>query len=238
MTLLLVSVKNGEEAKQAAESGADLIDLKDPQVGALGSLDDETSLSILNELQAYQHLRVSATVGDAHSELDELLNLVAQKAQLGVDFIKLPFSDYLFLDAYHAQITRLKADFGIEVIVVMNANESIPFDALPELKHAGFYGCMLDTFDKHNHLLNSVEEAQLIRFVKECKESNLFAGLAGSLRVSMVNSLLKLGPDYLGFRSGVCVENTRKNRLLPEAVIAIKGMLYNHNEMQGLQMPL
>ena len=47
MTQLLISVKNVEETLIALEAGVDIIDLKDPENGALGALDIATSKSIL-----------------------------------------------------------------------------------------------------------------------------------------------------------------------------------------------
>ncbi|MFM9834559.1 MAG: (5-formylfuran-3-yl)methyl phosphate synthase, partial [Methylophilaceae bacterium] len=47
---LLISVKNSEEALIALHAGADVIDLKDPNIGALGALDLETTAQILKVL--------------------------------------------------------------------------------------------------------------------------------------------------------------------------------------------
>ncbi|MGH8719286.1 MAG: (5-formylfuran-3-yl)methyl phosphate synthase, partial [Burkholderiales bacterium] len=44
----------------------------------------------------------------------------------------------------------------------------------------------------------------LARFISRAKSLGLMTGLAGSLKVEDVPSLLELGPDYLGFRSALC----------------------------------
>ena len=43
MTQLLISVKNVKETLIALDAGVDIIDLKDPDNGALGALDVDTS---------------------------------------------------------------------------------------------------------------------------------------------------------------------------------------------------
>ena len=42
MTRFLASVRDAEEAELALETGADIIDLKEPNRGALGAVDEKT----------------------------------------------------------------------------------------------------------------------------------------------------------------------------------------------------
>ncbi|MET0208713.1 MAG: (5-formylfuran-3-yl)methyl phosphate synthase, partial [Burkholderiaceae bacterium] len=62
---LLVSVRDEHEALIAAESGADLIDMKEPRAGALGALPFDAVERIVAVLRRrHTTLRLSATVGD------------------------------------------------------------------------------------------------------------------------------------------------------------------------------
>ena len=70
MTQLLISIKNAQEAKLALASGVDIIDLKDPNIGALGALDLATTKVIVDLVNG--RAIVSATVGEQHSSLSEL----------------------------------------------------------------------------------------------------------------------------------------------------------------------
>ena len=54
---------------------------------------------------------------------------------------------------------------------------------------------------------------KLENFVKISKKENLSIGLAGSLNVKDINPLLKLEPDYLGFRGALCIEKKRKDNI-------------------------
>ncbi|MBK5187486.1 MAG: hypothetical protein JJD97_04525, partial [Gemmatimonadaceae bacterium] len=60
---LLVSVRNAEEARTALAGGAEIIDAKEPSLGALGAVE----LGVLREIvQAVGRMRpVSAALGDA-----------------------------------------------------------------------------------------------------------------------------------------------------------------------------
>ena len=53
----------------------------------------------------------------------------------------------------------------------------------------------------------------LLIVLRRCEEHGLTTGLAGSLRISDIRTLAALGPDYLGFRGGLCEEGDRRTRL-------------------------
>ena len=53
MMRLLVSVRSVEEALLAAQGGADFIDLKEPNDGALGGLPVETIAAVIMALRLY-----------------------------------------------------------------------------------------------------------------------------------------------------------------------------------------
>ena len=120
MTQLLVSVTNVEEAKVAIENGADIIDLKDPQKGALGAL----SIDQINAVVAYvnsqnsTNIKTSATIGDIPMKANLIANQVAELGKTNIDFIKIGFFEtedyqpcldalsavsYTHLDVYKSQ---------------------------------------------------------------------------------------------------------------------------------------
>ena len=101
MTQLLISVKNVEEALLAVACGADIIDLKDPSVGALGALDMPTSLAIFAVMKHETSKQISgqnsglifsATVGENHENLDTLIAAIKQRATMGQVIIKIAVS--------------------------------------------------------------------------------------------------------------------------------------------------
>ena len=62
MTGMLASVASLEEAKTVLEHRVDIIDLKNPKLGALGQLDCGTISSVVELVN--NQLPVSATIGD------------------------------------------------------------------------------------------------------------------------------------------------------------------------------
>ena len=71
-----------------------------------------------------------------------------------------------------------------------------------------------------------LELAALSAFVGACRAHGLLCGLAGSLRIGDIPALSATGPDYLGFRGGLCRGFDRTNGIDPlrvaEAVRALR----------------
>jgi uncharacterized protein (UPF0264 family) len=227
MIRLLISVKNVEEARDAVRAGADFIDLKDPNQGALGSLDNVICQEVVREVN--QRAMVSATVGDTHDHKQRLMALIEEKLCLGVDIIKLPLSPFFEDTHFLNELRSLIKTTQIKLIAVMFAEQPIDLSWIKTLAETGFYGVMLDTASKSHHLLATTDAGVIDAFVKQCELYNLEAGLAGALRVEYLDELVKMYPSYLGFRSGVCEGNMRERKLLPHLVKEIKEKLHKHN---------
>jgi dihydroneopterin aldolase len=232
-TKLLVSVKNLHEASLALQAGVDFIDLKDPEVGALGSLDDEISKEIIRSVN--KRAVISATIGEHHQHHQAVLNAIDTKISMGVDVVKLSVT-HLFEDVTFLQNLKKRiSDQNIKLVAVMFADEIVDLSWIPRLANLGFYGVMLDTSNKNQSLLTSISEDQIQAFVNDCKSYHLQTGLAGSLRVEYIDNLIKHSPGYIGFRSGVCVNFQRDSDLLLELVLSAKDKLYKHN-INGARM--
>jgi (5-formylfuran-3-yl)methyl phosphate synthase len=226
-TKLLVSVKNVQEALLALQAEVDFIDLKDPKVGALGSLDDAISQEVV--LAVNKKAVISATIGEHHEHQQALLGAIDIKVGLGVDIVKLPISTFFDDVTFLLQLKDRAINQNIKLVAVMFADEHLDRSWIPKLAMHGFYGVMLDTNNKQQNLLCSISEDEIQSFVNDCKSYHLLTGLAGSLRVEYVDSLIKYSPSYIGFRSGVCVNFQRDNDLSLELVLSVKNKLYKRN---------
>jgi uncharacterized protein (UPF0264 family) len=210
MTGMLASVKNLAEAELVLSANVDIIDLKQPEFGALGALSVELVAKIVEKING--RCPVSATVGDLPMEADVIFNAVSEMAKTGVDFVKIGFfpeGDWLTivqkLDVL-AKNTRL--------IAVLFADAKPDFSIIPKLKKAGFTGVMLDTMHKQNGSLTQVMSNDMIaQFVELAKTQTLICGLAGSLRLENVEELLPFKADYLGFRGALCDQHNRVGEL-------------------------
>lgn len=244
----LASVTSVAEAEIALRGGAEIIDCKDPQAGALGALPVGTVLAIRKAVPA--GCMVSATIGDLAAEPGPVTAAAKAMAETGVDFVKIGF--FPGGDA-KATIRALGAAFGAapkrgargrlmpsgapgalappvemkpqhdaaapRLVGLLLADRGPDFSLIAEMAAAGFVGVMLDTADKSaGPLTKAMPVFRLSLFVKEAHRVGLFAGLAGSLRKEHIAMLAGLGPDILGFRGGLCRKGERTSAIDPRAV--------------------
>lgn len=203
MTSLLASIRDLDEARQAFASGADIIDCKDPDRGALGALPAPLVATVKAALGS--SVPVSATVGDLPLQPVLQRAAIMAMAATGVDYVKLG----LFCGAAQADCARALARpcaAGVPLIVVLFADQQPDFEQLlPLLAAAGCRGVMLDTADKAaGGLRQHGSLAMFQAFVHQARDLGLLTGLAGSLRAADVSALQPLGADYLGFRGALC----------------------------------
>ncbi|MES1986701.1 MAG: (5-formylfuran-3-yl)methyl phosphate synthase [Pseudomonadota bacterium] len=213
ITQLLISVTTIEEAQIALESGADIIDLKEPSLGALGALPIETIQAIVAYVKNTKNAEAkltSATIGDLPMQPELLLAHVTKLAKTGVDIIKIGFFQ---TDDYQPCLDALKpvTQAGIRLIAVFFAETIYSKDLVAAIKNAGFIGIMLDTAKKNGlTLLDYYSQEQRTAFAKTVFENNLELGLAGSLKLQHVPIIKEINPSYIGFRGGVCDDNQRQ----------------------------
>ena len=227
MTQLLISVKNLDEAKMAFAAGVDIIDLKNPNDGALGSLDLTVTREIVQQVNG--QAVVSATVGELHASIQALVTDIQLRADIGIDIVKIAVSELFMQERFFDEITRL-TKAGIQLVAVFFADEGICLDVLPKLKNTGFYGAMLDTRDKRKNLLQVQSVEALDLFTQQCHYFQLKSGLAGSLQPQHIDLLNELNPTYLGFRGGVCENAQRKSNLNDSKMRHVINMLRNDNK--------
>ena len=240
MTQLLISVKNVAEALVALEVGVDIIDLKDPSVGALGALSVHETTQIVLAIMERKTIGlnvpnltlISATVGEQHSDLINLTLDIQAKHVLGVDIIKIAVSGLFNTEDFSSQMQSLTR-CGIKLVAVFFADEQIDLALLVTLKKIGFFGAMLDTKTKQQNLLQVQTTSGLQMFTQICHENDLQSGLAGSLQTQHIEKLIQFNPIYMGFRGGACESLTRENDLCRAKVIQIKELLRSHNKINA-----
>jgi dihydroneopterin aldolase len=200
MTGLLASVRDPHEAQLALAGGADIIDCKNPQQGALGALPPDRIQRIVATVGRQRP--VSATVGDIADPalLGDALQAVHAS---GVDYIKFGLFDTAGADdclqAVAAHPNKQRS------IAVCFADRFDPLPLLPRIAALELGGVMIDTADKRAGRLTELWSAvQLEHLVKQAHDLGLLCGLAGRLTQQDIVQLLPHGADYLGFRSALC----------------------------------
>jgi uncharacterized protein (UPF0264 family) len=234
MTALLVSVRSEDEAVVAVEAGADIIDLKDPQTGALGALPIEQIAAIVARVRALGAAPVSATIGDlADGEIQEMKRRVQATAATGVDFVKVGIAR-----GSHAHETlQILGGLQATIVPLFLADAGLDFTLIEAACAAEFPVVMVDTADKRaGSLFDFVPRKTLQRFVETIHDAGARAGLAGSLRFEHAPLLCELSPAIAGFRGALC-EGTRAGRLVPEKISALRAVLPIASDAE-LQMPV
>jgi uncharacterized protein (UPF0264 family) len=207
------------EALQALSANVDIIDLKQPALGALGALEIDLVRTIVNEING--RCPVSATVGDLPMQPELVFQAVTAMAATGVDYVKIGFFPGGDWPGTLEKLATLPPSMAL--IAVLFADSQPDFSVIDNLKNAGFKGVMLDTMNKGcGSLTQIMTKTALAQFVQLARERNLLCGLAGSLRREDIAELMAYQPDYLGFRGALCRQHNRTAQLDRSAMRQIK----------------
>jgi len=230
MNQMLASVNSLKEALIALQADIDIIDLKQPKLGALGALDVQTVATIVRKINHQKPL--SATIGDLPMQANIISSAVKQMAATDVDYIKIgffPAPDWTDVIAALKPLTE-----NLKLIAVLFADQHPNLNSIPQFSTAGFHGIMLDTMNKSSGSLTQVMDfSKIEQFVNLAKQNQLFCGLAGSLRVADIPQLLTLKVDYLGFRGALCANHQRTEVLDYHAIQAVKSALHVKTAASG-----
>jgi (5-formylfuran-3-yl)methyl phosphate synthase len=227
MTRLLVSVRDAAEARIALRSGADLIDIKQPDRGPLGAPDPATVHAVLDALAS--EVPVSVALG-------ELLQWDQCPLNGGVPdtvaYAKLALAGCGRRGDWAARWKAAVSCVPRQVarVAVIYADWEKADSPTPEaiLAEAGALGCraiLVDTFDKSSGSVVTVWAGQQwTDIVESAHRLGMMAVLAGSLSPETIPRVLPARPDYVGVRGAVC----RGGRLGPldgDAVRRLAGLL-------------
>lgn len=221
MTRLLVSVTSAEEAIAALDAGAAFIDAKDPARGALGALPARTVASIVAAVG--DRGTVTAALGD-----DVSLGDAKSIADAGPAYVKASVPAGAAGAELLTMLGRSLKRPGCGLVAVFAADRGPDLTLVPAAAEAGFSGIMLDTTEKSAGLLAALDLATIAHFVAAARRARLMVGLAGSLKVVDIGTLLPLKPDLVGFRGGVCEGEDRTKPLEPARVRAVAAALAVH----------
>ena len=223
MSKILASIKDLSEAKILMGTDIDIIDLKDPSKGALGRLkknDIEIIVNFINKKKL-----TSSTVGDLPNDKELISKNVNEISLTNVDFIKIGVYD----NDYIKTLCNIKS--SKKLIAVFFADRFLPTkDEIRDLKNSGFSGVMVDTSNKKSgNLFNHVTYSQINNFLTVAKNINLLTGIAGSINKTHIGEIIKLNPNYMGFRGALCENNTiRSSNISAINVNSIVKLVKDH----------
>lgn len=209
---LLVSVRSAEEARAALAGGAEIVDAKDPQRGALGAVE----LVVLREIvRAVSGMRpVSAALGDA-GDAESLAHLARAAAEEGAAFVKVGFADVRELEAVRSRLSRVmdgallpEAPCAVVAVAYADWHEvgaAAPSTVLAAAAAEGAMGVLVDTVRKDGAgLFRCLGRAALGSLVREAREHSLLVALAGRITLEDLAFAYEAGAEVVGVRGAAC----------------------------------
>lgn len=234
MTRILGSVRNPQEAELLLRTPISILDLKDPERGALGAADPAVVRQVVNRVEGQRH--VSAAAGSAGDS--NVMDKAYQLSLEGVDFVKVGFS----CTSQQSLLPKLRVAIATpaQAVAVLFADspEINPMRWIEPARMAGFAGLMLDTADKHSGSLDQhMDLSQVKYWTQAAKEAGLLCGLAGRLNAESARYFLPARPDYLGFRGALCRRSTRTEPVCLETTLKLLESL-REPEVELPDLPL
>jgi uncharacterized protein (UPF0264 family) len=232
---LLISPKDAQEALEAVQGGADIVDVKNPNEGALGASFPWTITEIKRVLP--KNVELSCTLGDIPN-LPGTASLAARgAASLGVNYVKASLYNIKKKEEAIQMMKAIKRavyDRNPEVKIVVagfgDANRigSLEPMAVPNIASAADCDvAMIDTAIKDGKtLLDFLNLQQIERFVDEGHKNGLKIAVAGSLGKIDLLTVCSQKVDIIGVRGAACTNGDRANgRISKEKVQKLKQLI-------------
>ncbi|MCK4929271.1 MAG: (5-formylfuran-3-yl)methyl phosphate synthase [Methanosarcinales archaeon] len=210
---LLVSPINTEEAKAAANGGADIIDVKNPKEGSLGA---NFPWVIRSVKEAVNSIRpISATIGDMNYKPGTASLAALGAAVAGAEYVKVGLYDIQTreqaLDMVEHVVKSVKDYDPTRKVVISGYSDykrinSIPVSELPSVcAECGADVVMMDTGIKDGRsTFEFMTNDELSSFVSSAKDLGLQTAIAGTIKFEDMDALNQIGPDIIGIRGCVC----------------------------------
>jgi (5-formylfuran-3-yl)methyl phosphate synthase len=235
--LLLISPINSEEALEAIEGGADIVDVKNPKEGSLGA-NFPWVIKDIRKLTP-EELHVSATIGDVPYKPGTVSLAAAGATVSGADYIKVGlYGTKNYDEALEVMknvvkaVRELKEDALIVAAGYADAHRVGAVDPMEIPRVAAESGAdiaMVDTAVKDGKtLFDFMDVDAQTRFTEETHKYGLKTALAGSVKAEQLETLYNLGCDIVGIRGAACVGGDRNTgKIHRSAVSKLKKMIEN-----------
>ena len=233
-TLLLISADNKREIKKI-KNYVDIIDLKDPKKGVLGAWEKEEIREIISIYKG--KVIISATLGNLET-LSEIKKKIYIFEDLGLDYIKVGFFNDSVISAKKTLQYFKNSNFKTKLVVVLFAeNKKVINFALNNFsffKKSKINTILLDTKNKKSlGTPETFSDDFFENFIKSAKIEKINIGLAGKIKITDLNRLLKLKPNLIGIRGAACISNERNSSISIQLIKKIKS--YFTEEIKNAQ---
>jgi len=230
--LLMVSVQDLDEAREAVNGKADIVDVKNLKETIIGS----NFPPVIREVrQAFpKEIHVSVTLGAVPNQAGTVSLAVFGAAALGATSVKVGLleSDPESALRILRESKRALQGFPTKLIAATFADSPLYHGIDPSLvvslaRDSQSDGILIDTLTKDGrNLFDFLPEAKLKELVDEGKELRLSTALSGALRMNDLDVLARINPDIVGVRGAVCTRGDRfGGKVEASAVAKVKHAL-------------
>ena len=230
--LLMVSVQNVQEALEAEQGGADVVDVKNLQEALVGSGHPSIVRDVRSIIPVEKH--VSVTLGVVPNQPGTVAMAAYAAAALDATSVKVGFrsTDYNTAVEILRQARSAMEGFNTKLIGSLFADNVLydggldPMLMVQLAKDGECDGFLIDTLTKDGrNLFDFIPEAKLKEIVLQGKELGMSTSLSGHLRISDLDELARINPDIVGVRGAVCGNGERDRAVAWEAVANFKREL-------------
>ena len=230
--ILMVSVQDLYEAKQALKGGADIVDVKNLQEALVGSAHPNVVKQLRDEVPSAHH--ASVTLGVVPDQIGTVSMAVYAAGTLDATSVKVGFMVSEYSVALETLLAAKEALAGTQTKLIGSLfadnllyDGGIDPDLMVKLAKEGQCdGFLIDTLVKDGrNLFDFVPEERLKEMVLEGKELGMSTALSGHLKMSDLDELSRVNPDIVGVRGAVCQKGDRDSRVHWESVADFKKQL-------------
>ena len=230
--LLMVSVQDVEEALEAEQGGADVVDVKNLQEALVGSGHPSIVRQVRGIIPVEKH--VSVTLGVVPNQPGTVAMAAFAAAQLDATSVKVGFRYGSYDDAVEIlrQSRRALDGSNTKLIGSVFADNELYEDGLAPhcmvqlAKEGECDGFLIDTLTKDGrNLFDFMPEPVLRDIVLQGKQLGMSTALSGHLKISDLDELARINPDIVGVRGAVCSSGDRGRAVAWEAVAEFKRQL-------------
>ena len=229
--MLMVSVQNLEEAKEAERGGADIVDVKNLQEAMVGSGHPLLVEQVRGLIPPEKH--VSVTLGVVPNQAGTVAMAVYAAAGLNATSVKVGFvkTDYQTAVEVLQESRRALQGSDTKLVGSLFADNALYQGLDPHLvvqlaQDGQCDGFLVDTLTKDGrNLFDFIPEPKLREMVSQGKQLGMSTALSGHLRMDNLDELARINPDIVGVRGAVCSTGDRNRGVAWEAVDAFKREL-------------
>ncbi len=250
---LLVSVRNVQEARIAAEAGVDIIDIKEPQQGSLGMVHPRVLQECVVSIRA---VNSRCQLSTACGELGEYDPFEPPASLKGFNFFKIGLAGMCGKNNWRAAWQLMRDQLAPEnsektprcvaVAYVDSANANAPEieEVIEAAAESDCAGVLFDTFQKNDMRFSDwVSDSRLKRFLRVIHQHGMFCSIAGKLTLADVTHFSQFSKnmpvaepvDVIAVRSAACLQDERTSEVSAVRIQELQERLRGVSASQFLE---